>query len=141
LIARSHFLSQCPPEDADLPEIAVFGRSNVGKSSLVNFLANRKLLSTISKHPGHTKLIHHFKVDRSWYLVDLPGIGYAQASKDHLASMDRLVTAFIRLMVNTTMAISIAKWSTYTGAGIVLGLRHQLVDDGVLHLISGNTLF
>jgi len=93
---RSHFLSQCPPEDAHLPEIAVFGRSNVGKSSLINFLTGRKLLSTISKRPGHTKLIHHFMVDKSWYLVDLPGIGFAEGKGRQLKSMNRIVAAYVR---------------------------------------------
>mmetsp|Transcript_5140 Transcript_5140/g.12162 ORF Transcript_5140/g.12162 Transcript_5140/m.12162 type:complete len:365 (+) Transcript_5140:63-1157(+) len=93
---RSFFLSQCPPEDPHLPEIAVFGRSNVGKSSLVNFLCGRKLLSTVSKHPGHTRLIHHFLVDQSWYLVDLPGIGYAEGRGRRLKAMNKVVASYVR---------------------------------------------
>lgn len=93
---RSRFLSQCPPEDPRLPEIAVFGQSNVGKSSLVNFICGRKLLSTISKHPGHTRLLHHFLVDKSWYLVDLPGIGYAEGPGRKLKAMDSMVNAYVR---------------------------------------------
>jgi len=96
LIGRSFYLSQCPPEDPNLPEIAVFGRSNVGKSSLINFMTGRKMLSTTSKHPGHTKLCHHFLIDDSWYLVDLPGIGYAEGSLKTLKSMDRIVNAYVR---------------------------------------------
>ncbi|CAE7219810.1 engB, partial [Symbiodinium necroappetens] len=75
---RAFFYSQCPPEDERKPEIAFFGQSNVGKSSLLNFLCQRKKLTTISKRPGHTKLIHHFLCERSFYLVDMPGIGYAE---------------------------------------------------------------
>ncbi|CAJ1334643.1 unnamed protein product, partial [Effrenium voratum] len=56
---RSFFYSQCPPENPKLPEFAFFGQSNVGKSSLLNFLCNRRKITTISKNPGHTKLIHH----------------------------------------------------------------------------------
>lgn len=96
LVCRSFFLSQCPKEDWNLPEISVFGRSNVGKSSLVNFLCNRKLLSTVSKKPGHTKLIHHFLVDQSWYLVDLPGVGFMNASGDEKQAMSRIVAAYVR---------------------------------------------
>jgi len=92
---RSYYLEQCPEESLYRPEICVFGRSNVGKSSLINFLCKRKLLSTISKRPGHTKLIHHFLVDQSWYLVDLPGIGHAEGGRKILRSMDRMVTQYI----------------------------------------------
>eukprot|EP00913_Durusdinium_trenchii_P014794 g13874.t1 len=74
-------LGQCPPEDPRKPEFAFFGQSNVGKSTMLNFLCNRKKLSTISKHPGHTKLIHHFLCEKSFYLVDLPGTGDAEGSQ------------------------------------------------------------
>ncbi|CAE8742648.1 unnamed protein product [Polarella glacialis] len=93
---RSFFYSQCPQEETSKPEIAVFGRSNVGKSSMINFLCGRTLLSTISKHPGHTKLIHHFLIDKSWYLVDLPGIGFAEGSGRQLKQMDKIVSAYVR---------------------------------------------
>lgn len=96
LIQRSYYLSQCPPETPKYPEFAVFGKSNVGKSSLINLLCNRKLLSTISKHPGHTCLLHHFLINKSWYLVDLPGIGFAEGSRNKLQAMDRMVTAYVR---------------------------------------------
>eukprot|EP00439_Symbiodinium_sp_Y106_P043338 s1849_g5.t1 len=77
-------------------EIAFFGQSNVGKSSLLNFLCQRKKLSTISKRPGHTKLIHHFLCERSFYLVDMPGIGYAEGKGSELKQMDKIVTAYVR---------------------------------------------
>jgi GTP-binding protein len=93
---RSFYYSQCPPENPKLPEIAVFGISNVGKSSFINYFCNRRLLSTVSKHPGHTRLIHHFLIDRSWYLVDLPGVGFADAPGKVLKSMDKMITAYLR---------------------------------------------
>lgn len=72
-------LKQCPP--ADLPEYAFIGRSNVGKSSLINMLTGNKNLAKTSSKPGKTRLINHFVINDSWYLVDLPGYGWAQASK------------------------------------------------------------
>lgn len=64
-----------------LPEYAFIGRSNVGKSSLINMLMERKDLAKTSGKPGKTQLINHFKINDSWFLVDLPGYGYAQISK------------------------------------------------------------
>jgi len=95
LIKRSYYLNQCPAENDKLPEIAVFGRSNVGKSSMINYLCKRRMLSTISKHPGHTRLIHHFLVNNSWYLVDLPGIGFAEGKAETLRAMDRMVDEYM----------------------------------------------
>ena len=70
---------KCPQER--LPEYAFIGRSNVGKSSLINMLMQRKDLAKTSGKPGKTQLINHFKINDSWFLVDLPGYGYAQVSK------------------------------------------------------------
>jgi len=72
-------LEQCPPPT--LPEFAVVGRSNVGKSSLINAITNRKKLALVSKTPGKTVCINHFIINKEWYLVDLPGYGYAKRSK------------------------------------------------------------
>ncbi|BBN18427.1 GTP-binding protein [Marchantia polymorpha subsp. ruderalis] len=69
--------SECPKDG--LPEFALVGRSNVGKSSLINALVNRKELAQTSKRPGKTQLINHFRINNNWYLVDLPGYGYAKA--------------------------------------------------------------
>lgn len=69
----------CP--DTGLPEYAFIGRSNVGKSSLINMLVNKKKLARISSTPGKTQLINHFMVNERWYLVDLPGYGWAKVSK------------------------------------------------------------
>ena len=72
-------LSQCPPDR--LPEIAFIGRSNVGKSSLINMLTGHSKLAKTSSTPGKTQLINHFVINDNWYIVDLPGYGYAQVAK------------------------------------------------------------
>lgn len=72
-------LSQCPAPDR--PEYAFIGRSNVGKSSLINMVCNNKTLAHISSQPGKTQTINYFDVDETWYLVDLPGYGYARIAK------------------------------------------------------------
>ena len=78
-ITSSQTVAQCPK--GDLPEYAFIGRSNVGKSSLINMLVERKNLAKTSSTPGKTRLINHFLIDDSWYLCDLPGYGYAKVSK------------------------------------------------------------
>jgi len=69
----------CPPDN--LPEYAFIGRSNVGKSSLINMLCGRSALAKVSNTPGKTQTINHFLIDNKWYLVDLPGYGYAKVAK------------------------------------------------------------
>ncbi len=78
-ITSSQTVAQCPKDN--LPEYAFIGRSNVGKSSLINMLVDRKSLAKTSSTPGKTRLINHFMIDNSWYLCDLPGYGYAKVSK------------------------------------------------------------
>lgn len=73
-------ITRCPP--ATKPEFAFIGRSNVGKSSLINMLTGRRELAKISSTPGKTQTINHFLINKSWYLVDLPGYGYASVSKE-----------------------------------------------------------
>ena len=72
-------VDQCPK--SKIPEYAFIGRSNVGKSSLINMLCNQKKLAKTSSKPGKTQLINHFLINKKWYLVDLPGYGYARASR------------------------------------------------------------
>ncbi len=78
-----------------MPEFAFIGRSNVGKSSLINMLTNRKDLARISSTPGKTQLINHFMIDKSWYLVDLPGYGWAKISKKLKKDLDSMITRYI----------------------------------------------
>ena len=85
-------VSKCPKEP--LPEYAFIGRSNVGKSSLINMLADRKNLAKTSGKPGKTQLINHFVINKSWYLVDLPGYGYARVSKKAKKTFQKFITDY-----------------------------------------------
>src|SRR5437868_10456191 len=73
------------------PEYAFIGRSNVGKSSLINMIAGRKSLAKISGTPGKTQLINFFLINKKWHLVDLPGYGFAKVSKDQRAAFDKMI--------------------------------------------------
>lgn len=84
---------QCP--DADIPEYAFIGRSNVGKSSLINMLTERKKLAKTSGRPGKTQLINHFIINREWHLVDLPGYGWAKVSKTAREGFSQLIRNYL----------------------------------------------
>ena len=86
-------LNQCPGDH--LPEFAFIGRSNVGKSSLINFLTGRRRLAKTSLSPGKTTLINHYIINDSWYMVDLPGYGYARVSKKKRESFIKLISDYI----------------------------------------------
>lgn len=85
-------VAKCP--DSRIPEYAFIGRSNVGKSSLINMLTNRKDLAKTSGRPGKTQLINHFLINREWHLVDLPGYGYARVSKTAKKTFQKFITAY-----------------------------------------------
>ncbi|MBR3102133.1 MAG: YihA family ribosome biogenesis GTP-binding protein [Muribaculaceae bacterium] len=84
---------KCP--DTHEPEYAFIGRSNVGKSSLINMLTGRKGLAKTSATPGKTLLINHFKVNGEWYIVDLPGYGYARRGKEERENLRRMIEGYI----------------------------------------------
>ena len=86
-------VEKCPT--TGLPEYAYIGRSNVGKSSLINMLTGRKGLAMTSQKPGKTQLINHFLINRDWYLVDLPGYGYARLSRDGRDGLRRMIEDYI----------------------------------------------
>ena len=85
---------RCPPTDGK-PEYAFIGRSNVGKSSLINMLTGRKKLAMTSATPGKTLLINHFSINNEWYLVDLPGYGYAKRGKKEMEKLRNLIEYYV----------------------------------------------
>ncbi|MEQ8242779.1 ribosome biogenesis GTP-binding protein YihA/YsxC [Fulvivirga sp.] len=92
-VTSSSHHTQCPPPD--YPEVAFIGRSNVGKSSLVNMLTNNKKLAKVSGKPGKTQLINHFLIDESWFLVDLPGYGWAKVAKTEKEKWGEMIHDYI----------------------------------------------
>lgn len=92
-LKSSSKLQECP--EPTLPEYAFIGRSNVGKSSLINAMLNHKDLAKTSQTPGKTQLINHFLINENWYLTDLPGYGYARVSKSMRKDFEKLITNYI----------------------------------------------
>jgi len=88
-------VAKCPKNR--MPEYAFIGRSNVGKSSLINMLTNKKSLAKTSGKPGKTQLINHFLINKNWYLVDLPGYGYAKVSKSSKKTFQKFITQYFSL--------------------------------------------
>ena len=93
-VVSNQEVSKCPTNQ--LPEYAFIGRSNVGKSSLINMLTNQKSLAKTSGRPGKTQLINHFIINENWFLVDLPGYGYARVSKSAKKTFQKFITAYFR---------------------------------------------
>lgn len=117
-------VSKCPKEQ--LPEYAFIGRSNVGKSSLINMLTGRNSLAKTSGKPGKTQLINHFKINDNWFLVDLPGYGYARVSKktketfqkfitDYFEKREQLVCAFVLIDIRHEAQKIDLEFITYLG--------------------------
>jgi len=92
-IISSTTWTKCP--QPTMPEYAMIGRSNVGKSSLINMITGRKKLAKISGTPGKTITINHFQINGEWYLVDLPGYGYARRSKTERAKWEKMIKGYI----------------------------------------------
>jgi GTP-binding protein len=127
VMSNSDYL-KCPAPD--MPEYAFIGRSNVGKSSLINMLTGKKALAKTSQQPGKTQLINHFIINESWYLVDLPGYGYAKVSKserekwekminDYLYNRQNLICTFVLIDVrHSALAVDLEFMSQLGEAGI-----------------------
>ncbi len=92
-ITSNTSVDKCPKPDK--PEYAFIGRSNVGKSSLINMLVNSKTLAKTSARPGKTQLINHFLINESWYLVDLPGYGYAKLPLSERKKLEKIIREYI----------------------------------------------
>ena len=95
-------LQSCP--ELKVPEYAFIGRSNVGKSSLINFLANRKNMARTSKSPGKTQAMNFYMIDKSWCIVDLPGYGYAKVSKTKRRQWQQMIERYLGLRENMQVA-------------------------------------
>jgi len=102
--------------DVLYPEIAFVGRSNVGKSSLINCLVNRRNLVKTSSRPGKTQSLNYFVVDESLYLVDLPGYGFARVSKDMQSSWQRLITGYLESRESLACVV------------VIVDIRHELKE-------------
>lgn len=101
-------VSKCP--DYSFPEYAFIGRSNVGKSSLINCLCNKKNLAKTSSKPGKTKLVNHFLINKNWFIVDLPGYGYAYTSKKNKSKLQKLISEYFKnrkQLINAYLLIDI----------------------------------
>ncbi len=95
-------VAKCPKDR--IPEYAFIGRSNVGKSSLINMLVDRKNLAKTSGRPGKTQLINHFLINKNWYLVDLPGYGYARVSKKAKKTFQKFITDYFEKRTQLVLA-------------------------------------
>ena len=124
--------SSCP--EPDKPEIAFIGRSNVGKSSLINMLCNNSKLAKTSSHPGKTQLINHFDVistssgkEQNWYLVDLPGYGYAKVTQRDRHRWQQMIENYIRKRKNLVCLFVLID-SRHKPQTIDLGFIYDLVN-------------
>ena len=127
-IVSNQDVSKCP--NTDLPEYAFIGRSNVGKSSLINMLTNRKNLAKTSGRPGKTQLINHFLINQNWYLVDLPGYGYARVSKQAKKTFQKFITSYFE------------KRTQLVSAFVLIDIRHspQTIDMEFMRWLGENQI-
>ena len=121
-------VAKCPTHK--LPEYAFIGRSNVGKSSLINMLTNHKGLAKTSSKPGKTQLINHFLINKEWYLVDLPGYGYAKVSKQSKKTFQQFITDYFK------------KRRELVCAFVLVDIRHepQKIDLEFMQWLGGNAI-
>ncbi len=121
-------LETCP--ESDLAEFAFIGRSNVGKSSLINALTNKKDLAIVSNTPGRTRLINFFLINKKWTLVDLPGYGYAKASGQHRGKFNEFVSDYLSKRPNLSCVFVLID-SRHTPQKIDLEFTGWLVESGI----------
>ena len=125
-------IKKCPKED--MPEYAFIGRSNVGKSSLINMLTERKGLAKVSGKPGKTQLINHFLINKLWYLVDLPGYGYAGVSKTQRYEFAQFIKKYL-LKRENLMCLFVLLDSRLKPQSIDLDFMLWLGENGVPFVI------
>ncbi|QNH60618.1 ribosome biogenesis GTP-binding protein YihA/YsxC [Hymenobacter sediminicola] len=118
----------CPPPT--LPEYAFIGRSNVGKSSLINMLTERRGLAKTSSLPGKTQLINHFIINKEWYLVDLPGYGYAKVSKENRVKWARMINFYLRQRENLACVFVLID-SRHSAQAVDLEFMEMLGSEGI----------
>lgn len=121
-------MDKCPT--SSLPEYAFIGRSNVGKSSLINLICNKKRLAKTSSRPGKTQLINHFLINNNWYLVDLPGYGYARVSKTQKKVFQSFITQYFK------------KREQLVSAFLLIDVRHapQTIDLNFMQWLGENQI-
>ncbi len=137
-IKSSAKLAECP--GTDKPEFAFIGRSNVGKSSLINMITGRNKLARISATPGKTQLINHFLINEKWYIVDLPGYGYAKLSKkkregfsvlidNYISKRENLINLFVLIDANIPPQKSDLEFTEWLGInGIPFSIVYTKTD-------------
>ena len=127
-VVSNQDVAKCP--NNNIPEYAFIGRSYVGKSSLINMLTDRKSLAKTSGRPGKTQLINHFIVNDNWYLVDLPGYGYARVSKSSKKVFQKFITAYFE------------KRKQLVSAFVLVDIRHkpQPIDLEFMQWLGENTI-
>ena len=123
VMSNAH-VEKCPKDP--IPEYAFIGRSNVGKSSLINMLTSKKSLAKTSGRPGKTQLINHFIINKNWYLVDLPGYGYARVSKKAKKTFQKFITDYFEQRKQLVLAF------------VLIDCRHepQPVDIDFMHYLG-----
>ena len=123
-VVSNQEVAKCPTNK--LPEYAFIGRSNVGKSSIINMLTNQKNLAKTSGRPGKTQLINHFVINKEWFLVDLPGYGYARVSKAAKKTFQKFITAYFK------------ERKQLVSAFVLVDIRHtpQAVDLGFMQWLG-----
>ena len=121
-------VAACPAPDR--PEYAFIGRSNVGKSSLINMLTGRNGLAKTSSTPGKTQVINHFNINDEWYLVDLPGYGYAKVSKGARADWGKMINAYLTRRENLT-CVCVLLDSRHEPQAADLAFMEKLGEDGI----------
>ena len=120
--------------DDDLPLIAVVGRSNVGKSSLINMVTNNKKMAKTSSQPGRTRLVNYFNVNNQFYLVDLPGYGFASASKNLVSSWDRVMNDFFVYNRNLRLVLLLLD-SRHMPTDLDIEMLDYLAENEIPHVV------